>query len=321
MNKIVIVGAGNIGSRHLQGLKESVLDLDITIIDFNELNLARAKERWDIAKSNTQSKKLLRLAPALARVNGEIDVLINATGASGRHRIIEEAQKRLSIRYFLIEKVLAQSSWELQRMVSLLSENQKAWVNTPRRSLPWYRAIREYIGTNRNTILEVTGNNWGLACNSVHFLDTLAWMTKESPVSVDTQGLHPKWLPSKREGYWEVFGKIVVGYDSGSHCILNCVDTNGRISKYQVEVKSGSMNFGIDEQLGVATFNDGYKIRGEIPMQSNHTGVVIDEILRTDTCGLPTLRESAKIHSVFIDGLLDHWRLHMDITSVVVPIT
>ena len=40
MNNVLIIGCGEIGSRHLQGLSKSNIDIKITICDPNENSIA-----------------------------------------------------------------------------------------------------------------------------------------------------------------------------------------------------------------------------------------------------------------------------------------
>ena len=47
MYKVAIIGAGQLGSRHLQGLKVAASPLEITVMDSNEDSLKVAKERYD----------------------------------------------------------------------------------------------------------------------------------------------------------------------------------------------------------------------------------------------------------------------------------
>ena len=59
MFNILIIGAGQIGSRHLQGLIGESLDLNIMVVDTSSFSLDSAKVRWteeDGDKSNHKIK-------------------------------------------------------------------------------------------------------------------------------------------------------------------------------------------------------------------------------------------------------------------------
>ena len=51
MKQVAVIGAGQLGSRHLQGLKVASSPMEITVMDSNEDSLKIAKERYDAVSS------------------------------------------------------------------------------------------------------------------------------------------------------------------------------------------------------------------------------------------------------------------------------
>jgi hypothetical protein len=51
------------------------------------------------------------------------------------------------------------------------------------------------------------------------------------------------------------------------------------------------------------------------------TTSLVDEILATGNCQLPSLKTSVAIHRVFVDAVLGHWRRHIDPAAIFIPIT
>lgn len=47
MYKVAIIGAGQLGSRHLQGLKGAASSLAITVLDSSKESLQVSKERYE----------------------------------------------------------------------------------------------------------------------------------------------------------------------------------------------------------------------------------------------------------------------------------
>ena len=80
-----------------------------------------------------------------------------------------------------------------------------AWVNTTRRASSWHQQIYEQLPRVQSWQVKGSGGAWGMACNSIHFIDLIAWWTGEELISVDASGLE-KWFPSQRSGFWEVTG-------------------------------------------------------------------------------------------------------------------
>jgi hypothetical protein len=77
----------------------------------------------------------------------------------------------------------------------------------------------------------------------------------------------------------------------------------------------------MDEASGKATRSGGLTIPGRIPYQSEVTGGLVETLLETGSCTLPTLDQSAQIHSVFLRSLLSHWQSHVNACATEVPIT
>ena len=71
---------------------------------------------------------------------------------------------------------------------------------------------------------------WGLACNSVHYLDLMSWWSDEKLLEIDTSNLDNNWVESKRQRFWEITGTLKAIYSSGSKLLLessqNSVDNN-----------------------------------------------------------------------------------------------
>ena len=91
---------------------------------------------------------------------------------------------------------------------------------------------------------------WGLACNSIHFIDLISWWTGENVISIDSKKLDPKWIKSKRNGYFEVTGDLIVNYSSGTELLLRSSSTE---ENYEIKVELSNNNFWlIDETKGIA---------------------------------------------------------------------
>ena len=111
-----------------------------------------------------------------------------------------------------------------------------------------------------------TGNLWGLACNSIHYIDLVAWWTKDNLISINCEDLSTEWFKSKRDGYYETTGKLLAKYSKGTELILES-------SKKQIDnvLKIDFSEQGkcdIHEKKGTAIFSDGSVLNGKIDLQS-----------------------------------------------------
>ena len=312
---VAVIGVGQIGSRHLQGLVDLDASIDIHLVDPSPSALELATTRWEEVGGDVGR---LSSHATPADLPDELDVAVVACSASERPAVVDELSASTRVRYWVLEKVLATSASQVAAIVRTLRGSDGAWVNTPRRMHGWYRRLAATGGTGRPVHASVSGGSWGLACNAVHFLDLATWWSGASVSAVDTARLDEKWRPARRSGYSEIGGTLAARLSDGGSVEL--VDDHGDRSRViRLETDAGSWS--IDEAGEVATRADGLVIEGRYEPQSETTGRLVEEILRTGGCGLPTLEESSAQHQVLLDALLAHYRGTMDGSAIAVPIT
>lgn len=86
MKTILIAGAGQLGSRHLQGVKTSKHQLDIWVYDLSEESLKVAEERYNQVESDN---KTAHFVTSIDLVPAEIDIVIVASSSKPRAAIIK----------------------------------------------------------------------------------------------------------------------------------------------------------------------------------------------------------------------------------------
>jgi len=314
---ILISGAGQLGSRYLQGLATCRLPLRIYVQDVYEASLGRAKQRWDEV-AGPENRHEVSFHASLEPLPRSLDIAIIATTADVRPRVIGDIANHSAVRFWVLEKVLAQSESGLDEITSHIGCDSGAWVNTSRRMMPWHQQIRSQLGLDHPMTLKVTGGSWGLACNAVHFLDLLAWWTGETLQAVCTDGLNPYWFESKRRGFWDVSGTLEARFSRGSHVFLSASEGGGPIS---LEVSDRHLSWLIHEAEGLARRSDGIEVTGRMSHQSEMSASLVESILEDGCCELPTLEDSTALHRVFIRSMQEHWKRAGNPAATFVPIT
>ena len=158
-----------------------------------------------------------------------------------------------------------------------------------------------------------------MACNTIHFIDLVAWWTGQSLLSVDTEKLDKKWFESKREGYYEVTGELSAKFSGGTELVLQSLhDAKEEVLMVEFNNKDSCV---IYENKGTTLFSNGDILNGSLELQSEMTGPMIAKILTNGACELPTLKESLKQHEVFLEAMLDHWNRSNNCNDKLVPIT
>jgi hypothetical protein len=311
---IVIVGAGQLGSRYLQGLAKNTEPLSIYVIDVDRSSLDTAESRWLEATEGA----VLHSANFQADMGGlpaTTHLAIISTSSYVREKVVAELVTKTSVQNWILEKVLAQHSASLYHLEKLTGKN--AWVNTFFRTLDWFTEIRQHTSAGK-IHLEVTGGNWGIGCNTIHFIDFICWWTGETLTAFDHSGLDKEWYPAKRNGYWEINGCLRASFSNGTTAAFISDDSE---APFEIKIKTDQEEWLIEWDRGIATRNDGFIIKGRVLYQSEMTTALAASILQGKGCGLPTLSVSVQQHLPFIECLLTHWNSTHPEQATAVPVT
>jgi hypothetical protein len=314
-NIILISGAGQLGSRYLQGLAQCNLPLKILVHDLSIKSLKIAKQRWEeVLIKNTLHE--VSYITSLEELPTVIDIAIVSTASRNRVAAVDSISKNTHIKYWVLEKVLAQNLSDLDQLISTINTSP-AWVNTPRRLMPWHQSIKEHLKHTGPFKFKVKGGSWDLACNTIHLLDLFSWWSDESLKDISTKGLDQNWFESKRLGYWEVTGELKAIYSGGSSAHISCDTSNEPVL---ISLRNNN-SWLINESEGYAKNSQGIEINGIVKFQSDITALMVESILLDGSCNLPSLKESAELHKVFIHEMFNHWKMSSNPLASFVPIT
>jgi len=296
---VLIVGAGNLGRRHLQSLALCKQDIAISVVD-------PSTESLNLAKEVVEQSGLAGGASfhgSLDELHDEIDLVVVATTASGRLDILARLLDQ-GVKHFVLEKVAFNSMADINAARELLHDKHVGvWVNCPRRLYPVYKELKAKLADEQFKSFEVSGNRFGMACNGIHFIDLLAYLIDESTYEISAAGVD-LIVESKRSGYVEFFGQMAGNFTSGCEVKLTCGNEDSDTGfDIHIELANGSLT--INEINGSALLAlEGKKevIDFKSPYQSELTGPLVDAILTGQTCDLTSFRESMDLHAPFIQA-------------------
>lgn len=300
MTRVSIIGAGQLGSRHLQGLKTAQTEMEIWVIDASDESLKLAKERCEQVEA--KSKKNVHYAQTIEALPELLDLVVIATGSKPRASIIKSLLSHSSVNYLVLEKFLFTRLQDYDEISEILIEKDvRCWVNCPRRMWPAYQKIKQLIDPKKPVIIEKNGKDWGMCCNSVHFIDMWMFLAGDSPIRVSLDGIIPEIQESKRNGYIELFGKECFNTINGDELCLSCYADF--IGDSYVTIKNAGNTIIIDESTGVWAFN-GEKHIDKTPFQSGLTGILSDEILKSGECQLSSYGVSSQYHMPYLKAVM-----------------
>jgi predicted dehydrogenase len=322
---LLLVGAGQIGSRHLQSCLKFHEKLEIYVVDSSEESLAISKSRASEIDSLINHE--VYYVTELDSINElKFDFLIIATGAGPRLSILNNVLERFTIKSAILEKILFQTLDAYISASRIISEKKvNAFVNCPLRVYPFFKEIKEkYITKGSSVVLNYRGGEWvGLGCNSIHYLDLLNFLTDENVIEIDVGFLDKEIKNSKREGNVEFTGIVEGTYSSGSKITIESIA--GSDMNSTIEILSNGFGILIDELTG------GFRIyKGEILIeeasydvlyQSDLTHLMLEQIEKTESCELIDFHDSVKLHQEFISKLLEHYNKISGNGAKTLPIT
>lgn len=312
--RILIAGAGQLGSRYLQGLAKSLEPLDIYVFDPSAESLGNAEQRWNEIQPAAAHE--VRYELSLATLPRIMDLAIVSSTADVRAKLIAKIERHADIEYWVLEKVLTQSVAEIDILKNILN-GKLTWVNTPMYLWPLYARLRQLYRTGGAIEASFEGFR-GLACNAIHYIDFVSRFNGAPVTHVDTSDLNAEWYFAKRDGFYEVDGQIAVNFADGSKLKLA---SNRNNLGYKVNIKIDGDDWQVSEASGTARADDGRIIQGEVVAQSQLTTPLVQAIFSGAPCDLPTLTESAQQHLFLLNALLDHWNRHMPNKINRLPIT
>ncbi|HLD72408.1 MAG TPA: Gfo/Idh/MocA family oxidoreductase [Candidatus Nanoarchaeia archaeon] len=310
IKNILLIGAGQIGSRHLQALAKIDFPISILVIDPSEDSLRRSKERYEEITSNGKVITI-KFSQNMDFLPSEVDLCIVATATNVRAKVIKEIMTHRKIKYFLLEKVLFQSLAEYKEISALFKANRtKAWVNCPRRIMPFYQGLKDIFSKDKIIFLTVSGGNWGLGSNLIHYLDYFSYLVGKSNFKLKRFTLDQRVFPSKRAGFNELSGSFFAGNPGGSQMILFSNPDSYAPTIETIQCNSAYVI--IDDRnkkVIIAREENNWQPETRdfiIPFQSDLTQQVVKEILTTGTCGLTYFSESSRLHQFFLKELIKH---------------
>lgn len=321
---ILIIGAGQIGSRHLQALALLKEPCYFYLVDPNETNLLTARQRFEsVAGYDRHQTSLCSSIQKLS--SDKFDLAIIATTADNRAQVIQSLLQTNEVAYLILEKVLFQALNDYASIEDLLQKyNTQAFVNCPRRMYDFYKEVKTSITPGTPVQMEIIGNNWGLACNGIHFIDLFNFLTGEE-IFRWQNNLQNEIIKSKRSGYIEIAGNIT-GYSSrGNSLSLTCYKEGP--PNISVRISTQRLRLTISEGLGKAyreEISQEWKA-GEIVFnvlyQSQLTNIITEQLFETGRCELTPYDISAALHIPFLKLMLTHYNNISNTTIDICPIT
>ncbi len=303
---IIIIGGGQLGSRHLQALQKLTQPSTIYVIDPSERSLEICQERFN--QIEPQANHKLHLVKSINELKiQEVDFAIIATSSDIRLQVTKALIQSVKIKNLLLEKILFQSISEYSEILEIVSQNKiRTHVNCCMRMQELYSSLKSECG-NEPFHYSVKGSNFGLISNIIHYIDHASFLSSSSIKSIDTSKLLPNLKPSKRKGFYELFGTIQIEFVNGSTLVVECSETEG--FAFEIVIANTKKRYIIKEAEDLyfegpsGTEAPLTEKKLNLLYQSSLTNLYIEQILKTGTSQLPTLEESTALHLPLVKSI------------------
>lgn len=309
MYRVAVIGAGQLGGRHLQGLARLALACEIEVVDPSPVSLDAARQRFAEMPPNS-AVLAVNYHSSIETLPSSLDYVVVATTADVRLSVLQALLTGRNVRAVLLEKVLFQCLGDYAVAEALLASRKvQAWVNCPRRAFPIYGMIRDFFVDEPLKYFQVMGGGWGLGCNSIHFVDLLGMLTGNLPTDISTSDLDVALVPSKRRNFMEFTGALRGRFGDTRFEITSLTESSARLL---LTLRSESRTCVVDEAAGRAFFFDGKRQAQwehrdfEVPFLSHLSTSIATRILTEGASEVATFEQSTAYHLPLLAALGAH---------------
>ena len=325
MARVLIVGCGELGSRHLQAVAALPEVTTIDVVDPRPEALERGRQR--LAEAADRAPALaVRWLTTLPQDQCAAALCIVATRAEQRCALVQQVATQLGVRQFLIEKVVGQSVAEIEALSAFANERGLLiWVNCKARAYPFHQRAKQRFVAGEPISFSVIGGNHGLASNGLHLVDLFAFYDGCRHLENAGSVIDPILHRTKR-GLYDLSGTLHAVSEHGSHLTLSYAADHEQSEL--IMVSNRRYRCLVDHVQRWAAESDeasGWAWR-PVPfegnlMVSNMTKTFVRDILASGRCELPRLEDALVAHRFVLSELRPHFSRLMEREVELCPVT
>ncbi len=300
---------------------------EIEVVDSRPEALSLGKERVsEVGKSRASAE--IRWCRSIDEACRDGVLCIVATRAAGRRELVEEIAEKTEYRRFLLEKIVAQSVAEYDKLMTLTEGRQlKVWINCKTRAVEFHRRARKRFESDGPIQFSVFAGNHGLASNGIHSIDLFAFYDRSRLLTRTAISLDDTLHQSKRDReLFDLSGTIHARSDRGSHLTISFRSQDMAPPCYMVS--SSSYRFLLDQwdRLAYESSVESGWAWSRVPFEENMlishmSRRFIQDVLEEDRCDLPTLDECYVAHAFVLGELQPYFSDLLGVPMKHCPVT
>ncbi|MQF96397.1 MAG: hypothetical protein FI731_12050 [SAR202 cluster bacterium] len=317
MLQALIVGCGELGSRHLQALATLPSVSQIEVLDPNPDSLELGKVRVQEVLGEGPGPEI-RWITSLEEASEEGGLCVIATHAKGRCALLKLISERLGYSSFLLEKIADQSVSALEEAIDFCGKrNISSWVNCQTRVVPTYKRIKAILNGTGAIHFNAVGGMQFLATNGIHTADLFTYFDQCPSIDEEHARIDPVLHRSKRGiDIYDLTGTLYGHTSRGSSLSISCTESASPWGHFSISSSKYRCVVDHQKEWMVEAWPESdwewqpVRFEGSL-MVSRTTKEIAQQIFESGQCGLPTLEESLVSHRFILNGLLSHFRTLM----------
>ena len=180
-NKVLIVGCGGIGRRHLQALLKESGKYDLIVVDKTVSKL----ELHTFVSQHCGGASPPKIYSNIEQVlETDFFAIVLATTSSNRMSLLQEILANKTAEFVICEKPISNTLEDLRIAKSF--DHVPIYINHHRRYQNVYRSLQA-SHSNKLKRMEFRSTGLGLLCNFAHHLDTAVMLNSEAGDILDVQ--------------------------------------------------------------------------------------------------------------------------------------
>lgn len=292
MNALV-VGFGGMGCRHTQSI--------ISMGSFTKIDAVEPEKtifETNLAKIGSNPGQVNYFGDLKEVKGNEYDIIVIATSSKPRFDIFKYLAESVKCKNYLIEKVVFQSSAQFEEAISIAEKsNLRVHCNLPNRYFRNYVELKkELVQSKQSFSFSVMGGDFGMACNSIHYMDLFYYLSGECPKYTGSElKVHPNG--SKRgSNYSELLGTISYSNSNGSTFHVSADQRLNDMVVVNIKTANSDRYFFENHKYTIELKNGNSKSDSfDILPSSVLTKDLVADIL-AGKCFMPTLQEMYLTH-------------------------
>lgn len=302
MVRIIIIGIGNIGKRHLQAI--SNLSIEFEVFCYDKMKTAMYSVPDFCANNNIKIKNLhylYSINDVEKKINNTTIVILSATSKNRIDTLKMVLNKNpLSI---IAEKPLVQNLTDYEQIMRISKKNKvPIYINFIARVQPFYQKIYEDVKEEKEFVFYANMPKWGISTVGIHQFDLLCWLFRVNSYKMVASNLKSIY-ETKRKGFYDMVGSIILETEKRNICVFNNME-NESIASIQIITSNKVYNI-FEEQKKMLLIEKENAIElKEINFVyvSQYINIVIESIISTNSSiMLPNIEEGYIAHKILFE--------------------